>query len=63
MDKVVHFHLPIDDINRAKEFYQKNFGWKIMDTGMEKNYHLITTVATDDKGMPKEPGAINGALY
>ena len=63
MDKVVHFHLPTDDISCAKDFYQKNFGWKMMDTGMGKNYHLITTVATDDKGMPKEPGAINRAMY
>jgi predicted enzyme related to lactoylglutathione lyase len=27
------------------------------------NYHLISTVATDEKGMPKEVGAINGGMY
>lgn len=63
MDKVVHFHLPADKIERAKEFYQKLFGWEIMDTGMGKNYHLITTVVTDEKGQLGEPGAINGAMY
>lgn len=63
MDKVVHFHLPADNVDRAKKFYQEIFGWEILYTGMEKNYHLANTVATDDTGLPQEPGAINGALY
>lgn len=63
MDKVVHFHLPADDMERAKKFYHEIFGWELADTGMGKSYTLATTVATDDKGMPKEPGAINGAIY
>lgn len=63
MDKVVHFHIPVDDINRAKKFYTDIFGWEIQDTGMEQDYSLTTTVAVDEKGTPGEPGAINGALY
>jgi predicted enzyme related to lactoylglutathione lyase len=27
------------------------------------DYQLATTVAVDEKGIPKEPGSINGALY
>ena len=68
MDKVMHFHLPANDIGRAKKFYQEIFGWEIIDAGMKKamvggkvNYHLANTVATDENGIPLEPGAINGA--
>jgi predicted enzyme related to lactoylglutathione lyase len=27
------------------------------------NYTLVTTTETDEKGMPKKPGAINGGFY
>ncbi len=63
MDKVVHFEIPVNDTERAQKFYKSIFGWEInkMPTpGME--YYLINTVATDEKGMPKEPGAINGGM-
>lgn len=70
MDKVTHFHLPANDIGRAKKFYQEIFGWEIIDAGMEKamvggkvNYHLANTVDTDKYGLALEPGAINGALF
>lgn len=63
MDKVVHFHIPVDDTTRAKKFYKNIFGWEIKETGMGREYQLATTTSVDEKGMPKEPGAINGALY
>lgn len=63
MDKVVHFHMPADDMDRARKFYGDIFGWKMLDTGMENEYTLVHTVATDEKGMLQEYGAINGALY
>jgi predicted enzyme related to lactoylglutathione lyase len=63
MDKVTHFHIPVDDMARAKKFYKSIFGWEIKETGMGMDYQLVTTVAVNDKGMPEEPGAINGALY
>jgi predicted enzyme related to lactoylglutathione lyase len=63
MDKVVHFQIPVDDMNRAKKFYSKIFGWEIKETGMGVEYNLVTTTPTDEEGMPKEPGGINGALY
>lgn len=62
MDKVVHFHIPVEDMERAKEFYTNIFGWLIQNTG-HSEYQLATTVETDENDIPIEPGAINGALY
>ncbi len=62
MDKVVHFEIPVDDVNRAQKFYKGIFGWKINEApGMP--YWLVSTVETDKKNMPKEAGAINGGIY
>src|SRR3989304_7865972 len=61
MDKVVHFETPADDIARAQKFYTTVFGWKMNSfPGME--YTILNTVPTDEEGMPKEPGAINGGM-
>ena len=60
--KVVHFEIPADNVERAKNFYKQSFGWDISQyPGME--YHGILTTAVDEKTrMPKEVGAINGGL-
>ena len=63
MDQVVHFHVPVNDMSRAKKFYTDIFGWEIEEIEKHKNYQLVTTVATDENDIPIEPGAINGALY
>ncbi len=63
MDKVVHFHIPVNEMSRAKKFYADIFGWEIKEIEKHKNYQLVTTVTTDENDMPIEPGAINGALY
>jgi uncharacterized protein len=60
-DKVVHFELPADNLERAKKFYKDTFGWSINQPPGE-GYALVSTVATDSKGRPKEPGAINGGM-
>lgn len=61
MDKVVHFEIPYDNADRAKKFYQDVFGWRHTDIpGMD--YTIVTTVAIDEKNMPKEAGAINGGM-
>jgi uncharacterized protein len=61
MGKVVHFEIPADDVARAKEFYGSAFDWQLQDMpGMD--YTIAQTVEVDDKQMPREPGAINGAL-
>lgn len=61
MDKVMHFEIPADDLARAKKFYGTIFGWRISEMP-EMGYVLVGTVASDENGMPKEPGAINGGM-
>lgn len=31
MDKVVHFEIPTDDLDRAKKFYSSIFSWELQD--------------------------------
>jgi predicted enzyme related to lactoylglutathione lyase len=59
--KVVHFELPADDVERARTFYTDTFGWQLDDMP-ELDYIWVRTVATDDRGTPAEPGAINGGM-
>lgn len=61
MNKVVHFEIPFDDKERAKQFYSDIFAWKI-DEMPEINYTGVTTTPTDESMTPTEPGAINGAI-
>ena len=61
MDSVVHFEIPAKDVKRAQSFYQKAFSWNIQQfPGFE--YYMISTTESDQKGMPKNPGAINGGM-
>ena len=63
MNKVVHFEIPAEDLDRANEFYKRIFGWQIKDVSMNgMTYFIATTVSTDSKNMPMEAGAINGGL-
>ena len=34
MPTIVHFEIPVDDIERARKFYSELFGWDIKDAGM-----------------------------
>ncbi len=61
MDKVVHFEIPADDVERAKNFYKKVFDWK-MEAFPDMEYTMIQTTAVDENHMPTEPGAINGGM-
>ncbi|MBI3887846.1 VOC family protein, partial [Candidatus Microgenomates bacterium] len=61
MNKVIHFEIPADDINRAQRFYKEVFGWK-MNIIPEMNYTIVQTGPTDEKGMTKESGFINGGM-
>ncbi len=61
MNKVVHFEIPADDLARAKKFYQETFDWQLQDMP-DLNYVMVRTTETDEKWMPKEPGAINGGM-
>jgi len=64
MGKVVHFEIPTDDLERAKIFYQRVFGWELSTMEMPGggDYTGATTTPVDETMTPIEPGAINGAL-
>ncbi len=62
MDKVIHFEIPVDDLERAKNFYKTVFGWGLTSVP-EMEYTLIQTVEVDQTTqLPKEAGAINGGM-
>ena len=59
-NRVVHFEVQADNVERAKGFYEKAFGWKIeqwmsKEKGGMDYWGLIT-------GAKEEPG-INGGMY
>lgn len=61
---VVHFELPAKDRDRMADFYTRVFGWKADKLGEDMgNYVTVSTTETDDNGMVKTPGTINGGLY
>jgi len=63
MNRVVHFEIPAENLDRAKKFYSENFGWTVNQLGPEMGgYVLAHTGPTDDKGMPQDKGFINGGL-
>lgn len=58
--RVVHFEIPYDDGERAKDFYHKAFGWNIMPVpGMD--YTMVMSGPTGEQG-PDESGFINGGM-
>ncbi len=61
---VVHFEMGYQDRERMKKFYETTFGWSMQQMGAEMgNYVVAQTSQTDDKGMVKTPGTINGGFY
>lgn len=65
MDKVVHFELPVDDLERAREFYGSIFGWSLQDWPMPdgSTYIGVHTIPIDEEThLPLEPGGINGGI-
>ena len=61
MDKVVHFEIPTEKLERAKKFYSDVFGWR-MNPVPEMNYVIVHTAEVDKQNMPKTVGAINGGM-
>jgi uncharacterized protein len=54
---LVHFEIPVDDVERAKKFYADLFGWKIekwpgMDSGSvgSSNMEYLMISTKDEKG-------------
>ena len=65
MSKVVHFEIPADDLDRAKNFYGSVFGWELQTMPMnEGEYTSVRTTDVDEQTqLPTEPGAINGGMF
>jgi uncharacterized protein len=61
MGGVVHFEIPVDDLEAAGRFYGEVFGWTLQPFG-DVGYVIATTTPSGPDGRPSEPGAINGAL-
>lgn len=59
---VVHFEIPAANVKRAQEFYTKAFGWHISEYPGMGGYMMVGTTDSDQNGMPKNPGAINGGM-
>ncbi len=59
--RVVHFEVPFDDADRAREFYREVFGWQIQPMP-EMDYNMVQTGPVSDQGMPSEPGYIGGGM-
>jgi predicted enzyme related to lactoylglutathione lyase len=55
MPRVVHFEIYAEDPERAVQFYQEVFGWKVQKWDGVEDYWLVTT------GEEAEPG-IDGAI-
>ena len=51
MSRVTHFEIPADNPERAIEFYEKVFGWKIEIWDGPIEYWLITTGPEDEPGI------------
>ncbi len=60
-NRVIHFEIQADDVDRAKKFYEKTFGWKIkpMMKADDKGRMDYWGVTTGSDGTP----GINGGLY
>lgn len=64
MDPVVHFEMPAEDRARMARFYTSAFGWQTQLLGPEMgDYVLVSTTESDENGMPKNPGTINGGFF
>jgi uncharacterized protein len=61
---IVHFEIPVDDVERATAFYTITFGWQMNKFDMPSGelYYGVTTTDVDDKHRPTKPGEINGGL-
>jgi predicted enzyme related to lactoylglutathione lyase len=59
--RVVHFEVPFDDADRARQFYAEVFNWQITPMP-EMNYNMVSTGPVSDEGMPSEPGYIGGGM-
>lgn len=66
MNRVVHFEIQVDDLDRAQKFYEACFGWQFQAMGEEYGgYRVIITGPGPDemaKGVKMEDIGINGGM-
>lgn len=66
MNRVVHFEIQADDMDRAQKFYEAAFGWNFQVMGEEYGgYRVISTGPGPDemaKGVKMEDIGINGGM-
>lgn len=56
MPTIVHFDIPVDDLERAKRFYASLFGWKFEKPIETMEYYLVDT--EDLEGNPGTGGGM-----
>jgi uncharacterized protein len=61
-NRVVHFEIPFDDAERARQFYGDVFGWELMPMP-EMSYTIAMTGPTDPEKGPTDSGFINGGMF
>ncbi len=49
MPTIVHFDIPVDDLERARKFYTELFGWKIQKVQEDMPYLFIETTDAEGK--------------
>ncbi|MCI4373627.1 MAG: VOC family protein [Thermoplasmata archaeon] len=59
--EVVHFEIPLDNVDRGHRFYKAAFGWEL-SLIPEMDYAMVQTTESDEQGIPKHPGSINGGM-
>jgi uncharacterized protein len=59
VSRVLHFEIQADDVERAKAFYEKAFGWTYQDYGHVTGGSAYWGVTT---GPPDQPGIDGGLL-
>jgi predicted enzyme related to lactoylglutathione lyase len=59
--RVVHFEIPYDDGDRARNFYREIFDWQLVTMPEMGGYTMVTSGPSGDQG-PTEPGYINGGM-
>ncbi len=66
MNRVVHFEIMADDMDRAQKFYEAAFGWTFQQLGEEYGGYrtIMTGPSMDDmaKGVKMEDIGINGGM-
>ena len=60
--RVVHFEIPFEDGDRAREFYREVFDWSLQSMP-DMGYTMVSTGPQGDDGMPAEPGYIGGGMF